>query len=890
MIPILFAPSATSFNTNGIGRLSDTPTGKVIEELNGEYELEMTYPMGGKYFNEIRSSAIIVAKPFQSGRLQAFRVYKISKPAKGMITVYGRHITYQTNYIPCSVFSGQSCSAVMSNIPTAAAEYCPFNFSTDIVNNVTSTSQNLLNDTNQECGNAGGYIDFTTSKLELDTTGAKHYLWIKCEKSKKYIIEKKLGNTFAVATATEKPTRFPLDCFNIIQNNTSRKLEYTTNDTAEYLVLYIFSEDVDTTITYEDIISSMSIKSVGTYTWLLDEPRTIKSFLLGSDDSIQKIYGGEFEWDNYNIRLLDHRGSDKGVTIRYGKNLIDLTQEENIENTITGIYPIWKSDEAMVELPEKVVHAANADKFPFYRTEVHDFSSDFDAMPSVDELREMAKLYIQKEEIGVPEVNLEVNFVNLSETEEYADILELQTVNLGDTITVEFPELGVSAKQKVTKTEYDFLNERYTSITIGNSIHTLADTIEQQMNELSEKVSQEESKNTIDRATGVMNAGRRGHVIVARNDEGFANEIYFLDNENAALAKNVLRINMNGIGFSSEGIKGPYYQAWTLDGHLSLGGVNNNHGTLEILDANGAVIGQWNNERLWVNNGIIQAGQFSSKNGEFYVIENDEQVEIGWTGWFIEDGTMRSNEMGWRSNGGINPTSNTSASAAIAGGDLSSYNPSANQLGYSLGRYGSGNIDLYNRPRYDNGDGTVSTVRSISISTDDGEVLIPTIGYGSNGQAVSWTDEEAIQHYYDTNEYLGIFDSVEAANNYAERLHNQQEAFYSTSSSSSNNDQTGSTSGVIPGTASFKALWLDDIWYEGGSSNYSYTPEGRNSHHLWDITEVLRWLDDRLTNHERRITSLEESDDDDDNPTQGGQNTGSGDDGGHLDDGEITYP
>ena len=83
------------------------------------------------------------------------------------------------------------------------------------------------------------------------------------------------------------------------------------------MVLYIFSENVDTGMTYEDIISSMSIKSVGTYTWMLNEPRTIRSFLLGSDDSVQKIYGGELEWDNYNVRLLESRGSDKGVVIRW---------------------------------------------------------------------------------------------------------------------------------------------------------------------------------------------------------------------------------------------------------------------------------------------------------------------------------------------------------------------------------------------------------------------------------------------------------------------------------------------------------------------------------------------------------------------------------------------
>lgn len=566
MIPILFAPSATSFTTNGIGRLSDATSCKVIEELNGQYELEMQYPMGGKYFSNISYSSIIVSKPFQNGTLQAFRIYKISKPMKGLITIYARHITYQLNFIPCAPFSGQSPARVLSNINTAVAEYCPFTFTTDI----SATSS-----------------------------------------------------------------------------------------------------------------------------WMLAEPRVVRNFLLGQDDSIQATYGGEYEWDNYTVKLLKNRGSNKGVKIRYGKNLIDLTQEENIETTITGVYPIWKNDSTLVELPEKVLHSSNASNFPFLRTEIHDFSSDIDNQPSVADLRRAAQIYIQQENIGIPEVNLTVNFVNLSETQEYADILDLQTVNLGDTVTVEFPELGVSATQKVTKTEYDVLSERYSKVTIGTVKRDLSTTLEDQLrsiglkadsdavdksiaetkstleNELAQKF--QELNTNIDKATGLLNEGKRGHVVIARNSEGYANEIYFLDNENIALAKKVLRINMNGIGFSSTGYKGPYYQAWTIDGTMSLGGVNNSYGKLLIRDSSGTVIGEWNNNGINVGSGIIAGAkitgsEFISKNGEFYVQEDGEGVEVGWSGWSLFDNCMQSNAMGWSSNDHENPATGNSAAAAMNGG------------------------------------------------------------------------------------------------------------------------------------------------------------------------------------------------------------------------------
>lgn len=87
--------------------------------------------------------------------------------------------------------------------------------------------------------------------------------------------------------------------------------------------------------------------------------------------------------------------------------------------------------------------------------------------------------------------------------------------------------------------------------------------------------------------------------------------------------------------------------------------------------------------------------------------------------------------------------------------------------------YGRGNIDLNNRPVVKNPDGSVSTVRSISVNMDGKEVLIPTV---IGGRVVS--DKDAINHYRRTGQHLGIFDSIDEANTYAEQLHKQQEQLY----------------------------------------------------------------------------------------------------------------
>lgn len=96
----------------------------------------------------------------------------------------------------------------------------------------------------------------------------------------------------------------------------------------------------------------------------------------------------------------------------------------------------------------------------------------------------------------------------------------------------------------------------------------------------------------------------------------------------------------------------------------------------------------------------------------------------------------------------------------------------------SLGRYGRGNIDLYNRPVYRNADGSVSTVDGVSFNIDGQEILLPSVWMRGGVPYHSQDSSEIIQHYQQTGEYLGKFSTPEAANAYAERLHSAQEALY----------------------------------------------------------------------------------------------------------------
>lgn len=105
MIPILYAKNASEFGNNGIGHLKDAISCKVTEERNGAYTLTLQYPIGGAWYESITEGSIIKAKANETSELQLFRVYKSSKPMKGVVTFYAEHISYDLKGLPLALLS-----------------------------------------------------------------------------------------------------------------------------------------------------------------------------------------------------------------------------------------------------------------------------------------------------------------------------------------------------------------------------------------------------------------------------------------------------------------------------------------------------------------------------------------------------------------------------------------------------------------------------------------------------------------------------------------------------------------------------------------------------------------------------------------------------------------
>lgn len=309
-------------------------------------------------------------------------------------------------------------------------------------------------------------------------------------------------------------------------------------------------------------------------------PASIRSRLGGVTGSILDCFGGEYEWDGWTVKLWKARGSETSVVLRYGKNITDITQEESIESTVTGVLPYWhkdaESDTAAQTVVGSIVYAENADKYPYHMTMVLDCSQDFQTAPTTGQLAAKAQTYIKANNIGVPDVSITLSFVALWQSEEYKTLAALERVHLCDILRVEFPALGVSATAKVVKTTYNVLKDRYDSIEIGNARTNLADQITgtSRDTEIRQKQSLSFLQEALARSTKLIQGGLGGHVIINTDGDGKPNELLIMDTDDTKTASKVLRINMNGIGFSTKGYEGPFSTAWTIDGVFNADYIN----------------------------------------------------------------------------------------------------------------------------------------------------------------------------------------------------------------------------------------------------------------------------------------------------------------------------
>lgn len=315
-------------------------------------------------------------------------------------------------------------------------------------------------------------------------------------------------------------------------------------------------------------------------------PCSVRALLGGQTGSLLDVWGGEYEFDNFTVKLYLHRGKDNGVVIEYGKNLKDLKQESNIAECYTHLMPYavytvqdesGNSEEKYVYLAEKVIPLTEAEDIGHYKAFIMDFSDRFGDNEEITEekLRAKATAYAAAADLGTPKVNITVSFVQLWQTEEYKNIAPLERVKLCDTVTVRFSKLGVAATSKVIKTVYNSLQEKYESVTLGDAKSSFANTVNKQQAAIQEIKSSvkkgqaeatEQLKKAIANATSLITGHSGGYVVL--NPAEKPQEILILDAPTIDEAVNVWRWNSGGLGYSSTGYNGEYSLAMTMDGAI----------------------------------------------------------------------------------------------------------------------------------------------------------------------------------------------------------------------------------------------------------------------------------------------------------------------------------
>ena len=303
-----------------------------------------------------------------------------------------------------------------------------------------------------------------------------------------------------------------------------------------------------------------------------NSPASFRSRLAGTDGSILDSFGkgAELEFDRLTVKVHQNRGRDNGVTIRYGKNLTDLKQQESIENVRTGVIAYWYKEENNTQdvIVGEIQYLENHADYPKENIHVLDCSADFEKKPDKQQLNTRAKQYIKANNIGVPKVSIDVSFIQLWQTEEYKNIVSLERVSLCDTVHVVFEKLGVNAVAKVIKTEFDVLNERYIKITLGEARSSFGEAIREATKSTIQPLVKSMVNIAVSNATANI-SGFSGYVTKVTDANGNWSELVISDNADYTQARNVWRWSQGGLGFSSNGYAGPYTTAITADGHIN---------------------------------------------------------------------------------------------------------------------------------------------------------------------------------------------------------------------------------------------------------------------------------------------------------------------------------
>ncbi len=215
----------------------------------------------------------------------------------------------------------------------------------------------------------------------------------------------------------------------------------------------------------------------------ITKPITVRAAMLSNNgSSIADTYLGYWEFDGLKCTLRLKEEINRGAVIAYGLNLVDVTQEKNIDNVYTHVYPYWANAQKGKFYALDPIKASDIEGYQ--KIYPLDLTSYFQKAPSDASMRKATTEFLSKNQIGKIEPSLTVSYVQLEKTVEYKD-QKNKIILRGDTAEVRYLRLGVNALARVTKTDYDVVHDRYASIHVGKASEKLARTTVKDRNRMS---------------------------------------------------------------------------------------------------------------------------------------------------------------------------------------------------------------------------------------------------------------------------------------------------------------------------------------------------------------------------------------------------------------------
>ena len=203
-------------------------------------------------------------------------------------------------------------------------------------------------------------------------------------------------------------------------------------------------------------------------------PQTVRSMLGGVEGSILDAYGGEYEWDRFNVILHSARGVDRDFSIRYGVNMLDYNEELDSSGTYMACVPYWTDGTNTVVGDKQTADGSTitnrGECIPL------DVSDKFENKPTKAQVNAMGKSVMESQNPTIPSQNIKVEFVRLQDLG-YEGFENLLKCGLCDTINVIFPDYASSGRFKIVKTTWDVLADRYESMELGDLSVSLAEAL-----------------------------------------------------------------------------------------------------------------------------------------------------------------------------------------------------------------------------------------------------------------------------------------------------------------------------------------------------------------------------------------------------------------------------